>query len=173
MRITLIVAAARNGVIGRDGTLPWHLPGDLKRFKDLTLGKPTLMGRRTWDSLPRRPLPGRPNLVVSRSAPSGERDGAQWFASLEAALAFARDADELCVIGGAEIFRESLPFADSIQLTRIERDVEGDTVMPPLGPGWVERWSGPLEEENGLPYRYLELARNLGRDAAVSFPRSA
>lgn len=173
MHITLIVAAARNGVIGRDGTLPWHLPGDLKRFKELTLGKPTLMGRRTWDSLPRRPLPGRPNLVVSRSALPGERDGALWFASLDAALAHARNAEELCVIGGAEIFREALPHADSIQLTRIEREVEGDTIMPPLGPEWIERWSGPLQEENGLPYRYLELTRKPGRETAVSSPRSA
>lgn len=173
MRITLIVAAARNGVIGRDGALPWHLPGDLKRFKELTLGKPILMGRRTWDSLPRHPLPGRPNLVVSRSALPGDRDGALWFASLDAALAHASDAEELCVIGGAEIFRETLPLADTIQLTRIERDVEGDTIMPPLGSDWVERWSGPLLEENGLPFRYVELARELGRETAINSPRSA
>lgn len=168
MRITLIVAAARNGVIGRDGALPWHLPGDLKRFKELTLGKPILMGRRTWDSLPRRPLPGRPNLVVSRSAQPGERDGAHWFASLDDARTFAQGAEELCVIGGAEIFRETLPIADTIHLTRVEQDVLGDTVMPPLDPGWIEHWTGPLQEENGLPFRYVDLVRA----DAVSPPRS-
>lgn len=161
MRIVLVVAAARNGVIGRDGGLPWHLPGDLKRFKALTFGKPILMGRKTWESLPRRPLPGRENLVVSRSAAPGEREGARWFAGLDAALAHARDggAAELCVIGGAEIFRETLPLADTIHMTWIERDVEGDTHLPPLGGGWVEAEAGPVLEENGLPFRYVEYRR--------------
>lgn len=161
MRISLVVAAARNGVIGRNGTLPWSLPGDLKRFKELTLGKPILMGRRTWDSLPRKPLPGRDNLVVSRSVPTGERDGACWFEGIGAALDWCRaqDAAEACVIGGAELFRETLPLADIVHLTRVEREVEGDTFMPPLGPGWVEAESGPLLTENGLDYRYLDLVR--------------
>ncbi|AWK86095.1 dihydrofolate reductase [Azospirillum thermophilum] len=161
MRISLVVAAAANGVIGRDGDLPWRLPGDLKRFKELTLGKPVLMGRRTWESLPRRPLPGRENLVVSRSAAPGERDGARWFSGIAGAIDHARagGADELCVIGGAEIFRETLPLADTLHLTRVERAVEGDTLMPPPGPGWVERESGPLLEENGLPYRFIEYRR--------------
>jgi len=161
MRISLVVATARNGIIGRDGGLPWHLPGDLKRFKELTLGKPVLMGRKTWQSLPRRPLPGRENLVVSRRSPIGEHDGARWFTGMDAALEWARStgAAELCVIGGAELFREALPLADTLHLTRIERDVDGDTVMPPLGPGWIERWSSDRFEENGLPFRYVECER--------------
>lgn len=161
MLISLVVAASANRVIGRDGALPWHLPGDLKRFKELTLGKPILMGRKTWDSLPRRPLPGRDNLVISRKEAPGEHDGAHWFSSLDAALDWARaaDAPELCVIGGAELFREALPLADRLHLTRIERDMEGDTLLPPIGPGWSERWSSPRLEENGLPFRYIDLER--------------
>ena len=161
MRISLVVAAACNGVIGRNGTLPWSLPDDLKRFKELTLGKPILMGRRTWDSLPRKPLPGRDNLVVSRSVPVGERDGARWFAGIGAALDWCRaqGAAEACVIGGAELFRETLPLADIVHLTRVEREGEGDTGLPPLGPEWVEAESGPLLTEDGLPYRYVDLVR--------------
>ncbi|MCW2235459.1 dihydrofolate reductase [Azospirillum canadense] len=161
MRISLVVAVARNGVIGRNGTLPWHLPGDLKRFRELTMGKPILMGRRTWDSLPRKPLPGRDNLVVSRSHPAGEHDGAVWFGDLDSALSWCRDrgVPEVSVIGGAELFRETLPLADLIHLTRVEQDVEGDTHMPPLGPDWTEMHSGPLQTENGLPYRYVDCVR--------------
>jgi len=161
MRISLVVAAARNGVIGRNGALPWHLPGDLRRFKELTLGKPTLMGRRTWDSLPRRPLPGRENLVLSRSSEPGAHDGASWFHDLGAAIEHARSsgAEELCVIGGAEVFAEALPLADVIYLTAIEQDVEGDTVMPPWGDGWAEVRSTPVQHENGLAFRYVDYER--------------
>ncbi|KAA0682777.1 dihydrofolate reductase [Roseomonas genomospecies 6] len=161
MRISLVVAAARNGVIGRNGTLPWTLPGDLKRFRELTMGKPILMGRRTWESLPRKPLPGRDNLVVSRSVPAGERDGARWFGGIGAALDWCRaqGAAEACVIGGAELFRETLPLADVVHLTRVEQEVDGDTLMPPLGPEWVEAESGPLLTENGLDYRFIDFMK--------------
>lgn len=161
MRISLVVAAARNGVIGRGGALPWHLPGDLKRFKALTLGKPTLMGRRTWDSLPRRPLPGRENIVLSRGAEPGPHAGALWFRDLTAAIAHARSsgAEELCVIGGAEVFAKALPLADVIHLTAIEQDVDGDTVMPPWGDGWVEARATPVRHENGLAFRYVDYER--------------
>ncbi|MBP2229809.1 dihydrofolate reductase [Azospirillum agricola] len=161
MLISLIVAASTNGVIGRDGGLPWHLPSDLKRFKELTLGKPILMGQKTWESLPRRPLPGRDNLVVSRHHPAGEHDGARWFTSLDGAVTWAREtgAAELCVIGGAALFREALPIANRLHLTRIERDIDGDTIMPPLGPGWIETWKSDRFEENGLPFRYIDCER--------------
>jgi len=161
MLISLVVAASANHVIGRDGGLPWHLPSDLKRFKELTLGKPILMGRKTWDSLPRRPLPGRDNLVVSHSHPEGDHDGARWFPTLGKAMDWARasGAPELCVIGGATLFREALPLADTLHLTRVEQAVEGDTVMPPIGPEWIERWSSDRFEENGLPFRYIDYAR--------------
>ncbi|HYH22336.1 MAG TPA: dihydrofolate reductase [Azospirillum sp.] len=161
MRISLVVAAARNGVIGRNGALPWHLPGDLKRFKELTLGKPTLMGRRTWDSLPRRPLPGRKNIVLSRGAEPGPHAGALWFRNLTAAIDHARSsgAEELCVIGGAQVFAEALPLADALYLTAVEQDVAGDTFMPPLGDRWVEVRSTPVQHENGLAFRYVDYER--------------
>lgn len=161
MRISLLVAAATNGVIGRDGRLPWHLPGDLRRFKELTLGKPILMGRKTWESLPRRPLPGRDNLVVSRQSPPGAHDGARWFTTLGGAIAWVQEsgAAELCVIGGAALFRETLPIADSLHLTRVESVVEGDTLMPAIGTEWVEVWSSAPMEENGLFYRYIDLEK--------------
>ncbi|PGH54880.1 dihydrofolate reductase [Azospirillum palustre] len=164
MLITLIVAAATNDVIGRDGRLPWTLPSDLRRFKDLTMGKPILMGRKTWESLPRRPLPGRDNLVISRQASIGEKDGARWFSGLGAAVSWAQasGAPELCVIGGAALFRETMPIADTLHLTRIESAVEGDTLMPPIGAEWAEVWSSAPMEENGLIYRYIDFAKVRG-----------
>lgn len=164
MLISLIVAAATNDVIGRDGQLPWHLPGDLRRFRELTMGKPILMGRKTWESLPRRPLPGRDNLVVSRQGLVGEHDGARWFTGLGAAVSWAQGsgAAELCVIGGAALFRETLPIADRLHLTRIESTVEGDTLMPPIAAEWAEVWSSAPMEENGLFYRYIDFEKVRG-----------
>lgn len=164
MLISLIVAAATNDVIGRDGRLPWHLPSDLRRFRELTMGKPILMGRKTWESLPRRPLPGRDNLVVSRQGLIGEHDGARWFTGLGAAVSWAQGsgATELCVIGGAALFRETLPIANRLHLTRIESVVEGDTLMPPIGAEWAEVWSSAPMEENGLFYRYIDLEKVRG-----------
>jgi len=164
MLITLIVAAATNDVIGRDGRLPWSLPSDLRRFKELTMGKPILMGRKTWESLPRRPLPGRDNLVISRRATVGEKDGARWFSGLGAAVSWAQEsgAAELCVIGGAALFRETMPIADALHLTRIESAIEGDTLMPPIGTDWAEVWSSAPMEENGLIYRYIDFEKVRG-----------
>lgn len=118
-RVTLVAAVARDGAIGRDNALLWHLPEDLARFKALTLGKPVVMGRKTWDSLPPRfrPLPGRRNLVVSRS--TRELTGAEVFPTLEAALAACADAPEVCVIGGSEIYALALPRADRLALTEV------------------------------------------------------
>lgn len=117
--ITLVAAVARDGAIGRDNALLWHLPEDMARFKALTTGKPVVMGRKTWDSLPAkfRPLPGRRNLVVSRSASS--LPGAEVFASLDAALA-ACSEPEVCVIGGSEIYALALPRADKLALTEVD-----------------------------------------------------
>ena len=164
MLISLIVAAATNDVIGRDGRLPWHLPSDLRRFRELTMGKPILMGRKTWESLPRRPLPGRDNLVVSHRGLVGEHDGARWFTNLGAAVSWAQGsgAAELCIIGGAALFRETLPIADRLHLTRIESTVDGDTLMPPIGAEWAEVWSSAPMEENGLFYRYIDLEKVRG-----------
>ncbi|WP_171006473.1 dihydrofolate reductase [Pseudomonas sp. 2FG] len=132
--LCLIAALADNRVIGRDNQLPWHLPADLKHFKVLTLGKPIIMGRKTWDSLG-RPLPGRLNLVVSRQ-PGLRLEGAEVFPSLEAALiraeawARAEDAEELMLIGGAQLYEQGLRLAERLYLTRVALSPEGDAWFP-------------------------------------------
>ena len=126
--ITLVVAMADNGIIGKDGDLPWHLPDDLKHFKAVTLGKPVIMGRRTWAEVG-RPLPGRRNIVISRQA-DFEASGADVVNSLQAALDLVADQDEVMVIGGGQIYREALPLADQIWRTRVHADVAGDTRFP-------------------------------------------
>lgn len=142
-RIVLVVAVASNGVIGRDGDLPWRLPSDLKRFKQLTLGKPVVMGRRTWDSIG-RPLPGRPNIVITRD-PAFSAPGAQVVASLDDALAAARreaetlGVDEICVIGGGQIYAQVFDRADILHVTHVEADVEGDTRFPDIDPASFEK----------------------------------
>ena len=128
-RVYLVAAVAANGVIGRDGQLPWHLPEDLKHFKRLTLGHPVIMGRRTWESLG-RPLPGRDNIVVTHRA-GYEAPGAAVANSLEAALALCAGEPVVFVIGGQQLFAESLPMAAGLVLTEIYRDYEGDTWFPP------------------------------------------
>lgn len=141
--VTLVVAAARNGVIGRGGALPWRLPSDLNRFKALTLGKPVVMGRKTFQSIG-RPLPGRPNLVITRDA-GFDAPGIRVFSGLDPALAAARamaaeaGVPEVCVIGGAEIYAQALPLAARIQLTRVDLAPDGDAVFPEPDPAvWVE-----------------------------------
>ncbi len=139
-RIAFVVAVARNGVIGRQGKLPWRISSDLKRFKAITFGKPVIMGRKTWESLPKRPLPGRANIVITRDR-SYEAEGAVVTASVAEALAQARrtESEEICVIGGSDIFRQMLPMADRLYLTEIDLSPEGDVVFPPLDPkAWRE-----------------------------------
>lgn len=133
MKVTLVVGIAENGVIGRDGGLPWRLSTDMRRFKATTMGKPVLMGRKTWESLPRRPLPGRRNIVISRDR-GYEAAGAEVAPSLEAALALARGAEEVCVIGGGEIYAQALPFADRLDVTHVLSPFDGDTRFPPIDP---------------------------------------
>ena len=136
--ITLVLARARNGVIGRDGGLPWHLPADLKRFKALTMGKPMIMGRKTFESFP-APLPGRRHIVLTRD-PHWRAEGAEVAHDVEGALALAGEGGsggEVAVIGGAEIFDLFLDRADGIALTEIDADPEGDTIVPPFTQ-WVE-----------------------------------
>lgn len=134
MHLTLIVAVAENGVIGREGQLPWHLSTDLRRFKRLTMGHPILMGRRTWESIG-RPLPGRASIVISRQADYQPGFGDVHLATnLDEALACARnlkcDSDEAFIIGGARIYEMSLPRADRLLVTRVHADVEGDVWFP-------------------------------------------
>lgn len=129
--ISLIYAQSRNRVIGRNGGLPWHVSSDLKRFKAITMGKPVIMGRKTWESLPRRPLPGRPNIVITRQK-NYAAQGAEVVAGAAAALAAAGDAPEICVIGGGEIFGLFASHATRIYLTEVDVSVEGDTLAPVL-----------------------------------------
>ena len=142
-KISLIVAVAKNGVIGRDGGLPWRLSSDLKTFRRLTMGKPVIMWRRTFQSLP-KPLEGRDNLVVTRDA-SFKAPGAEVFTALDPALqrarelANARQTDEIMVIGGAELYAQVLERANRIYWTEVDAKPEGDTYFPPLDPArWVE-----------------------------------
>ncbi len=128
--ITLIVAVADSGVIGRDNGLPWHLPEDLKRFKRLTMDKPIVMGRKTFESIG-KPLPGRHNIVLTRDA-NYRREGVTVAYGVDAALAAAGDVDEVMVIGGAELFRLFLPRAGRVHLTRVHGEVKGDVTWPPL-----------------------------------------
>ena len=130
MRISLIAAVAANGVIGADGGLPWHLPDDFRWFKAQTLGKPVIMGRKTWESLARA-LPGRQNIVITRRA-ALDATGATVVGSPEAALVAAGAAEEVMVIGGGEIFRHFLPRASRIYLTRVDAVVAGDAFFPAL-----------------------------------------
>lgn len=152
-RLSLIVAMSRNRVIGADGKIPWHLPGELKLFKDLTMGHPIIMGRKTWESIGRL-LPGRITVIVTRQ-PGYDVPGAIVAHSLQEAIAARGDDDEIFVIGGAEIFREALPLADRVYLTTVDAEVAGDTLMPRFeGPGWRETSSRsfPADERNRYPY---------------------
>ncbi len=166
MIVTFVVAVAENGVIGRDGQLPWRMPTDLKRFRKLTMGKPVVMGRKTYEALG-KPLDGRDNIVVTRqkdfSAP-----GIHVAAGIEDALALARklgsarNADEIAVIGGAEIFRAGLPFADRIYLTVVKARPEGDTILEPFDPAqWREtlREALPQSANDQFPADFIVLDR--------------
>ena len=135
-RISFVVARADNGVIGRDNALPWQLPDDLRHFKRLTLGKPIVMGRRTWESLG-GPLPGRRSIVLTRDA-AYQAEGAAVVDSLDTAIAAAGDAPEVAVIGGAAVFAAALPLATVVYLTEVHASPDGDIVMPPFGPEWHE-----------------------------------
>ena len=156
--ISLIVAASENGVIGRDGDLPWRLSDDLRRFKAVTMGKPIVMGRKTWESIG-RPLPGRQNIVVSRQ--SGlEIEGADVVASPAAAVDVAAGAAEIMIIGGSEIYALFLPLADRVYLTRVHADVEGDAWFPALGDDWRlasdERHAADDQNEHDMSFRLYE-----------------
>jgi len=157
--ITLVVARAQNGVIGRGGKLPWHIPADLRRFKALTLGSVMVMGRKTFDSLPGL-LPGRRHIVVTRDR-EWQAAGAEVAHSVEEALGLA-GAERVSVIGGAEVFGLFLPIADRLELTEVLADVQGDTVLPdPRESGaWRETWSEAHPAEDGRPpFRFVTLER--------------
>ncbi|WP_368193884.1 type 3 dihydrofolate reductase [Aeromonas sp. s8] len=157
MKISMIAAMAYDRVIGKDNQMPWHLPADLAHFKRVTLGKPVLMGRKTFESIG-RPLPGRRNLVISRN-PDYQAEGIEVVGSVEAALALLAGSpvEELMVIGGGHLYAEMLPSADCLYLTRIDLAVEGDTRFPAFDDGqWqrIECESHPADEKNPHPYSF-------------------
>ena len=155
--ITIVVARAQNGVIGRDGKLPWHISADLKRFKALTMGSVMLMGRKTFESLPGL-LPGRRHVVLTRDR-SWRADGAEVARDAEEAISQAR-GDAVSVIGGADLFRLFLPLADRVELTEVLADVPGDTFIddPRLGGQWRETFREE-HREGELPFRFVTLER--------------
>ncbi|MGC0151597.1 dihydrofolate reductase [Chromobacterium vaccinii] len=156
--LTLVAAMAANRTIGVDNQLPWHLPEDLKHFKAATLGKPVIMGRKTWDSIG-RPLPGRRNIVVTRQA-DWRADGAEVAHSLEQAMALAGDVDEVCLIGGAELYRQAIAIADRLCLTEIGRDYDGDAHFPVFAADeWREESRQPAVSAAGLAYAFVDYRR--------------
>lgn len=157
--IVLVYARAANGVIGKDGSLPWHLPADLKHFKAMTIGKPMIMGRKTFDSFP-APLPGRRHVVLTRD-PDWTAEGAEVARTPEDALTLAGEG-EIAVIGGAEVFALFTDRAHRIELTEIHADYPGDTVMPAHGPEWRETAREEHPAYEGRPgYAFVTLARHL------------
>ncbi|MPS81498.1 MAG: dihydrofolate reductase [Achromobacter sp.] len=156
--LTLIVAYSTNRAIGRDNALPWKLPGDLAHFKRSTLGHPIIMGRKTWDSLG-RPLPGRANIVISRS-PDFTAAGATVVPTLQAAIDACGDVAEAFVIGGAQIYAQALPQAQRVLATEVHADVEGDAFFPLLPSfQWKEVSREPQPAENGYDYDFVTYQR--------------
>jgi dihydrofolate reductase len=159
--ITQVLAVADNGVIGAGGTIPWRIPEDMKRFKALTLGKPMIVGRKTYESFPKRPLPGRTNIVVTRGA-DYVAEGAVAVTSLDAALARARSENpsEIVIAGGAEIYRQAMPVTTRIELTEVHIAPHGDAHMAPFDRRvWRETAREEHETADGLRYSHVTLVR--------------
>lgn len=153
-RLSIIGAMARNRVIGARGAIPWRLPGELRRFRNITMGHHLIMGRKTWESIG-RPLPGRTSVIVTRQ-PGYRAPGAVVAHSLDEAIAACRGDEEIFVIGGAELYAQALPRASRLYLTVVEADVEGDTWMPELDASiWRETASESFvaDERHAFPYR--------------------
>lgn len=165
MKLGLIYARARNGVIGKDNQMPWHLPEDLAHFRKVTMGAPVIMGRRTWDSLPPRfrPLPGRINVVVTRQA-GWSAPGALVAHSLEQAVSLCEPAAHAWVIGGAEIYRQALPLAQIAEVTEIDAEIEGDAYAPELGADWLELAREAHLAANGTPFAFVTYGRGLASE---------
>ncbi len=156
MKLHLIYARARNGTIGKDGQMPWHLPEDLAHFKRVTLGQPVIMGRKTWDSLPARfrPLPGRVNIVITRQA-DWQAEGALRATSIEDAMRLCGDAPDAWIMGGAEIYRQAEPLASTAVVTEIDADFEGDAFAPNLSQAWQETARESHVAANGLAFNFV------------------
>ena len=163
MAIALVVAAARNGVIGRDGDMPWRLSSDLKRFKSITMGQPIIMGRKTWESIG-RPLPGRLNIVITRQA-DYNASGASVVRSLDEAIEIGQKAageGDVFIVGGGEIYKEAIGLGEILHVTHVEVEVEGDAFFPPITqPEWeaVHEEAVPAGEKDDYPTRYVVYRR--------------
>ena len=156
--ISLVVAVAQNRAIGKDNHLLCHLPEDMRHFREVTLGRPVIMGRKTWESLPDafRPLPGRPNIVVSRNA-AYQAEGATVASSLEEAIAQAGNVEQINIIGGADIFRLALPMADVLDMTEIDASFDADTFFPEFLPeDWQETSRKTQQSESGPTFSFVE-----------------
>jgi dihydrofolate reductase len=164
-RLGLVYARSRNGVIGKDGVMPWHLPADLAHFKQVTMGAPVIMGRKTWESLPPRfrPLPGRRNIVVSRQA-DWASPGATRAGSLEEAIALCATEPTAWVIGGGQIYAQAAALAHLAEVTEIDADFEGDAFAPQLGPHWKEVGRESHSTDGGLRYSFVTLHNTLRGD---------
>ncbi len=149
--VTIVAAVARNGCIGKDGGVPWHLPEDMRRYRAVTMGKVVVMGRKTWESIPEkfRPLVGRTNVVVTRQANYPLPDGVERRPSLAAALA-AHAGEEVVINGGGDLYAQAMAGADVLDLTLVDRDVDGDTFFPPIDPAvWTPVWR---EDHDGFAF---------------------
>ncbi|NKK71559.1 diacylglycerol kinase [Rhizobium leguminosarum bv. viciae] len=166
IRRTIIAAVARNGIIGRDGDMPWRLSSDLKRFKALTLGKPVVMGRKTYDSIG-KPLPGRPNVVISRQAAIDHADVSMAHSLPEAMtvadrLALETGVDEICILGGGQVYAQAIGLVDRMCITHVEADLDGDASFPAIDP---EIWQAgeaiavPASEKDSYPTRFIVYER--------------
>lgn len=158
--ISIIVAMAQNRVIGNDNSLPWHLPADLQHFKAMTIGKPIIMGRKTWESLPGK-LPQRPHIIISAN-PDYSVDGCMVVNSLEQAIDAAGDVPEVMIVGGAMLYAQALPMADNIYLTLVETEADGDTLFPEYDQTqWREtaREHHSSDDKNPFAYSFITLSR--------------
>ena len=161
--ISIIVAHSKNMVIGKGNDLIWKIPNDQARFKNLTMGHPVIMGRKTWESIPEkfRPLPGRTNFIITRDS-SYSAPGATVTTSIENALASAQQAlgnEEIFVVGGGEIYKAALPFTERLYITMVDKEVEGDTFFPAYSNIFTKKISEESGEFEGLKYSYLILER--------------
>ncbi|MEZ5607193.1 MAG: dihydrofolate reductase [Burkholderiaceae bacterium] len=160
MKLGLIWAQARGGVIGKGGVMPWHLPEDLAHFKRVTQGHPVIMGRKTWDSIPPRfrPLPGRRNVVVTRQTALNEI-GMERASSLREALRLCENSEQIWIIGGAQIYAQALPLADELAVTEIDAEIEGDAFAPAIDADWREVAREPLVGANGMHLAFVTWRR--------------
>jgi dihydrofolate reductase len=160
MKLHLIYARARNGTIGKDNQMPWHLPEDLAHFKRVTLGQPVIMGRKTWDSLPVRfrPLPGRLNIVITRQN-DWQAEGALRAGSIEDAMGLCGNAPDAWIMGGAEIYRQAEPLASTAVVTEIAQDFDGDAFAPVLGADWRELQREAQTAASGMGFAFVTYQR--------------